>query len=269
MSTGGGKPVMKLRAKISCASSTLTVLLLGLASESWAAVTSQTLNFPADSLHLVVAIDGSDDLHISQRAAKWVHKTWEQPTDVHINGYAWNPQQQPVLSSGANGWLLAPDLDLSGAVLHVLRGRGSVELGRDADGLVIHFDDPESGADTYEVEVLFAQKLAQKTANAKPLELRIDANIDGTDELWLAGDQGKWLHTGGDRPLVTINDRTWDVIKEPTVDLQPPLHPEEMDLQRATLTTIRGRGIVNLDYRPGQICLDFEDREAAQTNTTW
>jgi hypothetical protein len=221
--------------------------------------------FPADSLHILVVIDGSDDLHISPQKATWIHKTWGPPTAVQINGVKWNPQQSPVLTPRPGYSLLRPDLELCGAVLHKLRGRGAVEFGFDRDGLAIHFDDSENGADTYEVSIDFAQTLARKKASAKPaddLELRIKASIDGTDEVWLAQHQAKWVHTGASAPAeVTVNGRPWEVIKHPVWELQPALLPETMDLQRATMIRLHGRGIVNLDYRPEQLCLDFEDRE--------
>ena len=234
----------------------LAVSLPLLASVAWAGA-----GFPADGLHVVVTIDGTDELHISQRSATWVHKTWGQPTDVRINGFKWNPQQRPVLSAGTNGWLLNPALDLSGAVLHKLRGRGSVDLARDTNGLVVRFDDPENGADTYEAEVLFAQTLARtKSAATNDLELRISARIDGMDEIWFVRDQGKWIHTEHTPPTdVTANGRPWDIAKHPTLTLNPALLPEVMDLQRATLTILHGRGIVHLEYRPELLCLDFED----------
>ena len=246
--------------KTSAAWLLLAVLLSLLACTPRAVADSPPAIFPADSLHIIVAIDGSDDLHISQRSAAWVHKTWGQPSNISINGYSWDPQQLPILSNDRG--LLPSNLDLSGAVLHVLRGRGSVELGRDADGLVIHFDDPESGADTYEVEVLFAQRLAHPSATTQPLELRVNATIDDTDEIWFARDQAKWVHTGGNPPVVAFNSSPWDVIKNPKLVLQSPLDPEVMDLQRANLIRMHGRGIVNLEYRPELLCLDFEDRGA-------
>lgn len=252
---------MNCLAKISTTASTLAMLVSSLAPASRAAAAPPAPALPAGGLHLIATIDGSDDLHVSQRGAKWVHKTWGPPADVRINGRPWNPQQQPLLADGSRG-LLASDLDLGGAVLHVLRGRGSVELGRDADGLVVHFDDPENGADTYEVEILFAQRLARKAAAAEPFELRLDANIDDTDEVWFTRDQAKWLHTTGTPPTVSADDHPWDVARDAALHLRPPLLPDVMDLQRATLTRLHGRGTVNLEYRPGQLCLDFEDRAA-------
>ncbi len=227
-----------------------------LASVAWG-----DLGFPADGLHILVAIDGSDELHISHQSATWVHKSWGQPTDVRLNGWKWNPQQRPVLNAGTNAYLLNPALDLSGAVLHKLRGRGSVVLGRDTNGLVIRFDDSENGADTYEAEVLFAQTLARSRSTAtNDLELRISARIDGMDEIWFVQNQGKWIHTEHSPPTaVTANGRPWDVAKHPTLTLNPALMPEVMDLQRAALTILHGRGIVHLEYRPELLCLDFED----------
>jgi hypothetical protein len=216
--------------------------------------------FPADGLHILVAIDGSDELHLSHRSATWVHKSWGQPTDVRLNGFQWNPQQRPVLSAGTNGWLLNPALDLSGAVVHKLRGRGSVDFGRDTNGLVVRFDDPENGADSYEVEVLFAQTLARsKSADTNDLDLRISARIAGMDEIWFTRDQAKWTHTERGAPTdVTANGRPWDIIKHPTLPLKPALLPEVLDLQRATLTVLQGQDIVHLEYRPQLLCLDFE-----------
>jgi hypothetical protein len=145
---------------------------------------------------------------------------------VRLNGWKWNPQQRPTLTAGTNSWLLNPGLDLSGAVLHKLRGRGSVDLGRDTNGLVIRFDDPENGADTYEAEVLFAQTLARsKSADTNDLDLRISARIAGMDEIWFTRDQAKWTHTERGAPTdVTANGRPWDIVKHPTLPPQacPP-----------------------------------------------
>src|ERR1017187_9000812 len=69
--------------------------LLAMVLASWSAWAGT--GFPADGLHILVTIDGSDELHISKRSATWVHKSWQQPTDVRLNGFQWNPQQRPVL----------------------------------------------------------------------------------------------------------------------------------------------------------------------------
>jgi hypothetical protein len=215
--------------------------------------------FPAEGLQIVAVIDGSDELHISQRSATWVHKSWAQPTDVRLNGFQWNPQQRPVLSN-----VLNPSLDLSGAVLHKLRGRGTVALGHDAQGLVISFDDPENGADTYEAELLFAPNLARsKSAFTNDLELHITADLNGTEEIWMARDEASWVHVGGSRPAnVTVNGTTWDVVKHPRWSLHPQLLPEVLDLQRSSLTKLQGRGALKLDCRDGMLYLDFDDPSA-------
>ncbi len=238
----------------------LCFLSFGLLSLSAA---SQAANaFPAESLHIVAVIDGSDDLHISQKTAKWVHKSWNYPTEVNVNGYVWNPQAVPVLNPARDGGLLARDLDLAGAVLHKLRGRGTVQLGRDADGLVISFDDPEGGSDTYEVTLDFAQPLARKSAAASTntIQLWLRATIDGMDDIWFSGRQATWSHTGWSPATgVMLNDTNWDTIKHPVMQLPTPLLPETLDLQNATLEKMRGRGSTTLQYEDERLNLSFED----------
>ena len=226
-----------------------------------ASIASAGVGFPADRLHIVAAIDGSDELHLSYRNATWVHKSGTQATDVRINGVQWNPQQKAGLTTGANGWLLPPGQELCGAVLHKLSGRGSVDLGWDAAGLVLRFDDPEAGAGLYEAEVSFAQVQARNHGVAtNDLELCFKARINGVDEVWLAQHEGKWLHKWGGSPTdVTINGHPWDVARHPGLALNPPLLPELMDLQRATLTPVSAPGIITLGYERERLCLDFED----------
>ena len=234
------------------------LLALFMAAHTWGAAP-----FPAESLDIIAAIDSRDELHISNRAATWVHKSGAQPTGVQINGFRWNPQQNPVLTVGNNGWLLPPGLELCGAVMHKLTGGGSVDLGWDAAGLVIYFDNAGSGPGPYEVEVSFAQVLARNTNLAtNDLDLRFKARIEGNEEIWLGQHEGKWVHTWSEPPTnVTINGHAWNVATNPVWALNPPLMPELMDLQRASLTRLAGRGIVNLEDEPERLCLDIEDPE--------
>lgn len=170
----------------------LTVLLTAtaLGGRAWAEDVSS-----ASRINIVATIDGSDELHISPHSTKWVHKSWDFPASIQVNGRAWKAQQKPVLTPGLMGLLQRKDIDLSGAELHTVRGRGSVQLGYDSDGLVITFDDPQGGSDIYEVTVDFAQLLAaRKPATTNDVRLRLQAIVDGTDEVWISQNAARWNH---------------------------------------------------------------------------
>ena len=240
----------------------LAVLLAGtaLGGRAWAEAVSS-----ADRIHIVASIDGYDELHISPQRTKWVHKGWDFPASIQVNGRSWNAQQKPVLTPGLMGLLQRKDIDLSGAELHTLRGRGLVQLGHDADGLVITFDDPQGGSDIYEVTVDFAQLLAaRKPEMTNDVRLRIQASVDGTDEVWIWQNGVRWKHLEWQPPTeVTLDGVPWHVAKTPDLPLRRALAPG-FNLQRATMTKSAGRGWVHLEYRPRAfrpeaLCLDFED----------
>jgi hypothetical protein len=220
--------------------------------------------FPADRLHVIAVIDGRDELHVSHQKATWIHKAWGDAKDLQINGCKWNPQEQPVWKPSSQEGVVAEDLDLAGAELHKLRGRGSVQLGHDRDGLVIFFDDPQGGADTYEVVVNFAEAIARKKVPANSrndYSVQIKAKVDGPDaeEVVFSQRQAVWKHHGTSPvPIVEINGRPWDVVHHPTIDLAATLTPETMNLPRITLDKFHGRGMASLDRQPEGLYLALE-----------
>jgi hypothetical protein len=218
--------------------------------------------FPSDRLQVVAVIDGSDVLHLSKAGATWTHKTWSWATGVRINGQSWNVQQNAAFVPSPAGDLVREDLSFSGAVLHVLRGRGSVRCQPDGDGLAIEFEDGDLGSDTYEIAIDFAPALVHKDASrngANPLRLRILAQIDGTDEAWLSSPGLEWVHTSWDLPQkVTVNSTSWDLSKKKKFPLSADLSPESLNFQRATVQKYRGRGRINLDYCPERQALESE-----------
>jgi len=218
--------------------------------------------FPAQSVRVIAVIDGADILHLSKAGATWTHQSWSWPTDISINGYSWDPQQKPTWTPPSDAAFLRDDLDLSGAVFHIIRGRGTVTCERDTNGFIIHFDDPQNGSDTYEITIDFAQMLVTNQASSSQghdLQFRISAKIDGSDELWLLSTNLEWKHTSWSLPEnVTVNGQPWDLAKTTEFPLAQAVSPESMDLQRATLQKFRGRGTMNLDYLPERFCLDFE-----------
>ena len=132
-----------------------------------------------------------------------------QAKDLQLNGWKWNLAQQLVWQPKSKVGLVAEDLDFAGAELHKLRGRGPVRLSHDRDGLVIFFDDPQGGADTYEVIVNFAEAITPEGASStKGLRWEIKARVEDSEDILFSQDQAVWTHYGESPPATS---RSMDV----------------------------------------------------------
>ena len=71
-------PAVSACRRVRACRATFTALLAGFAAaHAWGGV-----SFPAERLQIIAVIDNRDELHISYRAATWVHKSGAQPTGV-------------------------------------------------------------------------------------------------------------------------------------------------------------------------------------------
>ena len=110
-------------------------------------------------IHILVKIDGTDTLRISEQDGLWIHGTHAWPTLVKINNLDWTPMTNPRFAKAGISKLLGEKVDFSTAMLSVKKGRGRVELKKSNDHVDIHFDDySHPGADTYEVVVSFGKQ---------------------------------------------------------------------------------------------------------------
>jgi hypothetical protein len=113
--------------------------------------------YPLD-LRIVAVIDGSDELRITSTETRWTHVSWDHPTQVRMNGMEWNPKDAPVRYDVGIPQLLGKQVeDLSKVRMKKIRGRGRVELRSGKDFVTVVFDDPDPGADTYEVILTFGE----------------------------------------------------------------------------------------------------------------
>ena len=123
----------------------------------------------ARQVEIAATIDGSDELHITPRGFRWVHRHWSRPSDIRINGNGWDPQGDaewlPLEQSGTG--LLAADLRAENVTVLKRSGRDTVAVEAYDDGIVVYFADGLSGADVYSVTLEFT---AAATAATRPSE---------------------------------------------------------------------------------------------------
>jgi hypothetical protein len=104
-------------------------------------------------LHVHARIDGHDELWISRRQANWRHLSWEWPTNIELNNVSMDPHKT-LANTGENAFLPA-NVNLESAVMTKKSGRGALDLYRQDESLVVVFDDPQPGADDYEMDIEF------------------------------------------------------------------------------------------------------------------
>jgi hypothetical protein len=106
-------------------------------------------------LDIQATIDGSDELRITPAGLQWKHKSWDWPSNVLVNGRAWNPQDGPLPLDRA-GLALTPD-DFHNGSIRVLShsGRDTVGVQPDPDAVTVFFNDDENGSAPYHVRIQF------------------------------------------------------------------------------------------------------------------
>jgi hypothetical protein len=117
----------------------------------------QAAERPAEplALRIVADIDGSDRMLISGQEVLWIHRHWDWPSRVSINGVPWEPRHTPVLGEELRQSLIPPGVDFSSARMTVHQGRDTVVLHAYSDHVVIHFADTPNGRSTYDLTIHF------------------------------------------------------------------------------------------------------------------
>jgi hypothetical protein len=107
VSSGASWPTRRSPAAKSCSFSTTPTN----GADNYSAVVSFTAKppptlTPSATLHITGSIDGSDTLRITNASATWIHNAWDPPSNVMLNGMAWNTVSNPTLpNSGATTFL--------------------------------------------------------------------------------------------------------------------------------------------------------------------
>ncbi len=111
----------------------------------------QSLLKKTTALRIHATIDGTDELRITPNRAVWKHLGWGWPTNITLNDIAMDPHA--ALGNTGGAAFLPANMKWDSAILHKKSGRGTADMYRDGDSLVIIFNDPEGGAGEYDMEV--------------------------------------------------------------------------------------------------------------------
>jgi hypothetical protein len=207
-------------------------------------------------LDIKANIDGCDVLHLSQTGAKWEHRLFQWPSDVSVNGNAWDITAQPTLSKTG-----LDDADFLSAKIVNRSGRDIIAMENSTRGLDIYFDDGPPGADAYEIQIAMNRK-SDARAPVKPVAektifLDISADIDGSDVMTISPDGARWRHrTARWAANVKVNGKAWDVQDQP---LLAELGLNDADLGSAEVVQRSGRGLILMEKGANEITIFFSD----------
>ena len=112
---------------------------------------------PRATLRVIADIDGSDELHVDARGARWVHRQCEWPGAVHLNQVAWDPEKSASLRNEGETRFLESPVDFETARVTRKDGRDTAVLEHTDGGLVIYFADSPPGRSTYDLTIRFGE----------------------------------------------------------------------------------------------------------------
>jgi hypothetical protein len=187
----------------------------------------------ADSDEIVLSfqgrIAGSDQIQLTQTEATWHHRFGDMPPEpVTLNGIPWNPREQATLKNEGKTRFLPLPVDFRSARLRRIQVRDTAALERRKDSVVIHVNDSLStGGSRYEFQVVFrpptARAEVRKHAGAIRATLRIVADIDGSDALYIDAQGALWVHRQMQVPgRVLLNKVAWNPRESPSLNNEGP-----------------------------------------------
>ena len=109
------------------------------------------------TLKIAAQIDGSDLLKITAGEATWMHRFYDFPSAVKLNGVAWNLRQTNVLANAGTNRFLPSGVNFSTAKIVVRKGRDLATMWAGNDAIWVNFADNPNGADAYELEISFGR----------------------------------------------------------------------------------------------------------------
>lgn len=203
-------------------------------------------------------VDGSDLVTLNGNTGNWQHKSFQFPSNVIIDGQAWNPKVQPNLTFASP--LIPPSL--SGYAIRIRRfqGRDTATAQIQGNKLQLGLSDTPNGADTYKFNVALIPEVKGPTATAATL--KITANVDGSDELMIGKNGAAWVHRFWSQPSnVSLNGVKWDPASHHTLANTGPTQylPAGVNFQNATIAQTKGRDIVGIDHFSDHVDVFFAD----------
>jgi hypothetical protein len=168
---------------------------------------SVVITFPESPTLLVEGeIDGSDELHISYAGASWFHKHWGWPTEVRLNGIAWDPAVVPFLVNDGTTVFLPQPVDFRNAVVLERSGRDLMTVNPGRDGLIINFADNPVGAGRYSVLIGFPPDQSLPNASI-PVIPRAELTILRNAAIWVDTVRGLWYEL---ESTLDLSANTWE-----------------------------------------------------------
>ena len=109
------------------------------------------------TLKLAGRIDGSDCIKFTATEATWEHRLYSYPSNVTLDGVAWNPQMESVRKNEGTNQFLPSGIDFSTAKIVSRKGRDLSTMWVDKNAMSVQFADNPNGSDDYEIEVSFGR----------------------------------------------------------------------------------------------------------------
>lgn len=206
-----------------------------------------------DSIHFTGPIDGTDRIVIAQDRATWEHISRGYPSDsVFINTVQWRPDETDTLWNSGATTFLTNVVNFLAAELEVVRGRDTVVLEPRSNAVIITLAHTPNGEEEYEFHVRFP-----------PIpELRVRAEIDGSDALHVSRYGARWFHKEWGWPTnVTLNGMLWAPKTNNYLANEGPtaFMPSDVDFCRAVVVTNVGRDLCVVATSEDGLIIHFAD----------
>jgi hypothetical protein len=215
--------------------------------------------------HFKGMIDGSDRITISRQGALWEHMNWGWPNGaVTVNGVQWDPSEKNFITTTGAVLFLSKKYSLRSPRLELITGRDVVALERTNDALIVYLDDTPPGAAPYDFKIDFPLE-KPKPKSARPsthANLKITAQIDGSDLLKITAKEATWTHRAWGYPsAVKLNDITWNVCQT-NILMNTETNrflPSDVDFSTAKIVKRQGRDLVTMWADPDAVWINLAD----------
>jgi hypothetical protein len=214
--------------------------------------------------HFTGMVDGSDRIRITHQGAFWEHVNWGWPGTVTVNDSQWVPAEKNYLTSTGAVAFLPAGYSLSSVNLETIQGRDVIALERTNNALIAYLDDTPAGAAPYEFKLHFhpaKPALVAKTESAAA-ELRVRAEIDGSDVLKITPAGAVWTHHAYAFPrAVRLNDLLWNVRQTNALANAGTnvFLPANLDFSTAKIVRRQGRDLAAMWADKDALWISFAD----------
>jgi hypothetical protein len=220
---------------------------------------------PEAVFHFRGMVDGSDRILITRDGAFWEHAHWGWPEGtVNVNRTQWDPRQKNYLTTTGTAKFVPEAFSLEAVDLERIKGRDVVALERTNNALIVYLDDTPAGADEYEFKIHFhtARPKPYSARASTPANLKIAAEIDGSDCLRITAGEASWEHKHWSGPAnLKLNGVAWPVEQINVLQNTGTNRylPQGVDLSTARIVSYKGRDLATLWAGKQELSVWFAD----------